>query len=381
MRTFNILHIFSDEKFFDSTSLFFDSLSNVNNIYAYYLRQKDYKFKYINRVDRLLIIKNLFDYLKLLRSSHIDIIYFHSLYPVYYIYFLFIPKNKIIIWWSWGYDLYNSFSYIDPLIKLQLYKPKTSLLREKYLNNGHSTKKLLRTLLSRIFNLIRKKIISRVNFFTPVIENEYFLLKSYCNFFNAKPFMLKSGPGLPLDFKEQFCVKNQNILVGNSLTWENNLIDIYHILQELNLDYNRKFICPISYGNDYGGRDAIKREFSKQNVLWLEGFIPKDEYFEIFNSVSHAIFGILRQQAMSNIYNCLVRGVKLYLYKDSIVYKYLISKGYIVFTIDDDLNSISLNSVLPMKDALHNHHLVIQRRENIVEDTEFELSKIFDNKL
>lgn len=36
MKKVVILHVFTDDKFFDSVSSFFDSLKNVENVYVFY---------------------------------------------------------------------------------------------------------------------------------------------------------------------------------------------------------------------------------------------------------------------------------------------------------------------------------------------------------
>ena len=54
---------------------------------------------------------------------------------------------------------------------------------------------------------------------------------------------------------------------------------------------------------------------------------------------------------------CLGIGVKIYLFKDSVVYKELREKGYVCFSIEDDLTTESLSSCLDEKDTSHNYNI------------------------
>ena len=97
-----------------------------------------------------------------------------------------------------------------------------------------------------------------------------------------------------------------------------------------------------------------------EKVLWLTKVLPLNEYERILNTVSHAVFGALRQQALGNIYRCLKNGTKVYLFKDSILYKELREKGYAIFTIDNDLTYESLSTCLNEKDAQKNHDIYLE---------------------
>ena len=57
---------------------------------------------------------------------------------------------------------------------------------------------------------------------------------------------------------------------------------------------------------------------------------------------------------MGNIYKCLSGGIKIFLYKDSIVYKQLKLDGYHVYTIDDDLRGDALQHPLSLEEATQN---------------------------
>ena len=223
------------------------------------------------------------------------------------------------------------------------------------------------------------KVISRVDYFTPVLPIEYDMMKNSVPFFRAKSFMLDSGPHLVKKGIFNSRLKLSNVLIGNSLTYENNHLDIFAIVSHFTLCGDRRFVIPVSYGNAYEGIPAHLEKISgmpSDKTLWLRDFMPKGIYVKIFENISHAIFGHIRQQAMGNIFLCLRNGIKVYLYKDSIAYKQLKSWGYYVYTIDEELNQTSLDECLSKEQSYHNYILTEYRDENILERTEKELNEM-----
>ena len=123
-----------------------------------------------------------------------------------------------------------------------------------------------------------------------------------------------------------------------------------------------------------------KANLPNDKSIWLDTFLPRDEYKALLSSITHAIFGHIRQQALGNIYLCLRRSVKIYLYKDSLIYKQLKEWGYIVYTIDEDLTEESLKTVLQEEMAFHNYTLInklINGQERL-HTAEMELQSLFD---
>ncbi len=201
-----------------------------------------------------------------------------------------------------------------------------------------------------------KKCVSRVNYFLPCIPIDYQLLKSQCNYFYAEEL-----PHLRRKVERLFVFHEipGNILIGNSLTYTNNHLDVIDKIHSCRIDQNRKIILPVSYGwgNAFGGdpNELISQSgLNPDTTVWLTSYLDREVYFGLFNNVTHAVFGVLRQQALGNIFECLRKGVKVYLYKDSIVAKQLKDDGIIFYTIDEDLTEESLCSCLSKEEALHN---------------------------
>ncbi|MDO5759814.1 MAG: hypothetical protein Q4Q06_02175, partial [Bacteroidota bacterium] len=98
-----VLHIFPDDKFFDSVSEYFDSFNSLENKYIFYSKQKDYKFKYIHKTEKITLVYKWSEYIKIINDENIDVVYFQALYPPYVI--NFIDPKKITVWWCFGFEI------------------------------------------------------------------------------------------------------------------------------------------------------------------------------------------------------------------------------------------------------------------------------------
>lgn len=374
-----ILHVFPDDKFFDNVSNYFDKLPNVNNIYPFYSPEA-HKFVYIKSITKVHVINDFKLYTNEFSRQDVDIIYFHSLPPYFYRLFKYIPKSKKIIWWAWGYDIYYGNGICPPLIKLNLYKPITLQHIKSQPKSIYFYFKILYYVLTvPYYYLIRRKAINRIGWFSPVIPVEYDLMKSQCKFFHAKPFMLRVGPGFSDISSFQYYNSTGNILIGNSLTFTNNHLDIFNILKKIKMADSTKIIVPINYGTDFKDIENFKKMSDLgDKAFWIESFLPYDEYMKIIGSCTHAIFGVLRQQALGNINACMQRGVKVFLYRDSILYQYFKESGYKIFAIDE-IDEDQLRIPLSREDAYVNYRLIYERNNNTLDYCYRELLNVINS--
>lgn len=350
-----ILHVFPDDKFFDVISNVFDEAIGVTNIYLFYKKSVKSEFVYIKRIDRLTIVSNFSDYVSYFSKPEIDVVYFHSLPFCCYKLFKYIDDNKIVVWWLWGYDIYREQRGLPPLVKIDLFQPQT---REYVDTNKRSYTSLLKSVFYFFSGFVDKKkqidAIKRIDYCSPVFALEYDLLKKI-PYFVAKPFMIggPSSSNLTVNSVPLFSYKG-NILIGNSSDPTNNHLDILEKFAYVNID-DRKLIVPLSYG-DESYRKYLEKNISidKDRLILLHDFMPKEEYTSLINGCTHAVFGHMRQQAAGNVYLCFVKGIKVFVYKNSLSYENYISQGYIIYTIEDDLNEKELNEPLSRKYAVNN---------------------------
>lgn len=378
-----ILHVFQDGLIFSGVANSYDSLKGVKNLYYYFSSQKDFKLQNI-KDERVKIISDFNEYTDYFSSPEIDVIVFHGLPNWVYYLFNYIDDKKFVIWWAWGYDIYYKQGKYPPLIAMEeMLMPKTKrFVIENIEGSNGSITETINNKLGKVCSIparIIRKIINRKNlpprtkktqeeileridsFYSP-LDIEYDLIRQFHPTFNAK-----RNPKVKAQQAFEFVMKKNpgNILVNHSLTHTDNHLDVFDYLYSVNVEKHRKFIMPISYGigGNYNGNQEIlinAAHFEPDQVVWLTKTLPFNEYKEIIDTVSHAVFGALRQQALGNIYMCLRRGVKIYLFKNSMIYKELKKSGYVCFTIEDDLNTESLSSCLSEKEAKKNYDIFVK---------------------
>lgn len=379
----SVVHIIKDDKFTDGVYSTFERDSRLANRAIYINNDKDYTFKYVRNIANILIIKPGKDITRFFVEFDFDIVYFHSLPVEYWSIIPLIPKDKIVIWWLYGYEIYTDYYFKGAIIDISLYKEKTREVSKEIFKEERSyvrrviskCKKTLAPITLTNFLQVRSKMLSRIDYFQPIFSCELPLISECHKEFKAKEFYNNDSLYFDLPIIKS---KNDNggILIGNSSSATNNHADIWEKLSPLGL-YNQ-IVVPLSYGNVcYASK--IKSIMNGNNMLFLESFMKRDDYFALLDSCSYFILGVMRQQASENIYYCLSRGMKVFFYRDSIPYKYYSSKGYYVFCIEDiDKNSFS--TPLTIDQIKHNQDMLLQEKKQC--DTIYEdvISKLFLQK-
>lgn len=363
-----VLHIIKDDKFFDSVMEAFMQDDRFENRAVLFVDAENYSYRRIQHSELVDLLWSDQMIKERLASGTYDVLFFHSIMTQYWKYFKYIPKNIIVIWWCWGFELYHKVHGMSPILQIDLYKPKTSVLIKSFQSRMDKVKDFVKDHFAKYYwYLQRDKVLSRVDYFQPVIPMEYNMMKSlkgfhakeyyYPNCFNVYQNISAINPVDP----------NGSILIGNSASETNNHIDIWHTIKSY-IQTERTIIIPLSYGHEYYA-DAVEKEIKKdgRKVITLRQFMPRDEYFTLINSCSYAIFGVMRQQAMGNIYYALSHGLKLFIYKDSMVYKFLQESGYVVFAIED-VDESSFQIPLTMEQQTQNKK-AFSREYMYIEDT------------
>ncbi|RAX53070.1 hypothetical protein CCY99_06805 [Helicobacter sp. 16-1353] len=205
------------------------------------------------------------------------------------------------------------------------------------------------------YEVVRKMIIKRFGFITPVVYGDFKL---------AQKFYKTKAKCIGESFYMQFYEKYQNLIqinntktiiqIGNSATKSNNHLKALEIL----LPYKDmvQVILPLSYGDmKYAENIARFAKTHFNDVVILKDFMPLDEYNKILQKIDIAIFALHRQQAMGNIFILLFLGKKIYLESSSTMWDSLTQKGFKIFNINDfNINKLSLDS------AKYNKNLVLK---------------------
>jgi hypothetical protein len=234
----------------------------------------------------------------------------HGLFNNNLIFFLYFNKRLLdkIYWVVWGGDLYN-----------------------KHLNQNKNIK-------SKIFEIIRKKIIKDFGHIITCINGDYELIKLWYKS-NAKfhySFMYLSNLYKEINIEYEPIKRDyHNILVGNSSSSTNNHIEAFEKIKHLS---NDKIFVPLSYGDLSYSNSVIKmgKYYFKNNFFPLTKFIGISDYYTFLASIDVAIFNHNRQEAIGNIITLLGFGKKVYIRNDITTFSFLKSLGIKTYSLDQD---------------------------------------------
>jgi len=358
----NILHLVYDSTFVDTAHKNFESAAPSCN--TFFVPSWNRKLRYIKETPVKFINPYSFKNPYFIKSlERYDFIVLHSLNTFNQRLLANTNQDLKFVWIGYGYDYYD-FIYEDPN---NLYQEKTREIVKSLTPNNHSMiRDILRPIAKKIFykNADKKTIVERINFFAPVLENEYGMVASKfgASFPDYIAWNYGSSAALFNDEKMKHCNPNgNNILVGNSATPTNNHIEVFDLLRTQNLG-NRKIICPLSYGNsDYASVIKVRgRSYFGENFLDLNTFMPYEEYTELIGTCSNVIMNHHRQQATGNIMVMLFLGANVFLNKINPVYSFLTKKGAVIFTMDDLFDSPDLlDSRLSESEVERNQQVLI----------------------
>lgn len=348
-----IIHFANDEKFIDKAFAAFKQFENTTQS-DFYIFNKLSQLKYIKF--KCKVVEN--DFFKQTKIEEIlnsyDLIVIHFLDSRY---FDLLKNNKVktkIIWIGWGGDYYW---LINTLPYFSVYKNAT----KKHL--GTKDNLLIKSIKKYKYRK-RVRLLNRIDFFSPVLEEDYLLIKK--NYRDFKPQFIEWNYG---NLEDDYIIEGINlegdaILVGNSATSTNNHYDVFHIIHQLNLGENQ-IIVPLSYG-ERGYKERFKMFLTQQgymnnNIVLLEDFVPFVKYQQLLSKCGNVFMGHIRQQAMGNIIFLLYLGAKIFFFKESIAYQYFQKKGILVFSYDDLKKDLELlNKPLNLEVINNNRKTLIQ---------------------
>ena len=105
-----VLHITPDNKFFDPVIAAWEKNEDVENKAIFYAPHKNYKFRYIKKTNVLEVYFKKKDIKKRLKRTDYDVVFVHSLNFTFYQFVSWIPVDRIVIWWGWGFDICRRFT-------------------------------------------------------------------------------------------------------------------------------------------------------------------------------------------------------------------------------------------------------------------------------
>lgn len=387
-----ILHLVFDGVLFDQVYPRFEAMERYENRYLLGTIASTKQFIFIKNTEKIIRTESLAQWRGIISDPQVDIIYLHGLWRDYLKAVDYIQDNVVVMWWCYGMEIYENVFGQPALMGLNVYKPRTLRF---YLSDGPFYIRISHKLLHyhpRLYNVIRgifngvfrrperklKKMLSRIDFAWTPLEIELEELKSIHPYIKAKPFKLISSAN-----KETLDIHYQtgDILLEHSAHISNNHLDIIDFIKNKNLNLKgRNIYIPLSYGiKKMAERVKEESQFEGANIHCLMESLPFNEYKEMMSGCSHAIFGMVRQSGLGNVYLCFRKGIKVFLFKDSILYKQFKSDGYHVFSIEDDLNDISISEPLPFNHANENYELFYSKLSNSIGTYQQQFDKILNN--
>lgn len=381
IKNIKIAHFIHDEKFPDLAYSLFETVSPGCN--DFYIASSNKNLKYIHEIPVNFISRFAFKNPFFMRYlEKYNFIVLHSLTKFNQELVSHSNGKLKFVWIGMGFDYYDMI--YDS--KEAIYYKKTNAIAQKFDNSIIHNKSWLKELGKKIIykNMCKKEVVKRINYFSPVLENEYNMLRER---FNSKfPKYVSWNYGSPAELNDGSIKKRvtgHNILLGNSATLTNNHIEAMDFLKHIDLK-GKKIICPLSYGNDeYGDYIASKGagDFGDDFVS-IRRFMPFDEYIKTINSCSNVIMNHLRQQAAGNVVAMLLMGAKVFLNKANPLYEHLVIHGVKLFTIEKLYKEPEiLDSFLSEEDIERNIAIIISLygSQTLIDKTRNLIEQVRDN--
>lgn len=363
-----------DEKFIDWQIQYHDLTNETCQHDYFFVGNKTYKFvkqsaQRIKKIKKEEVLNVVLDY---------DAVFLHSLFGMPIDLIPKIDRKIKVFWFAWGYDIYNN-PEPRPLVNINLYHPAT----KRYMRGD--IKGLFFNTLMQIRGCLKKrgrkyylKAVNRIDYFSGVIPEEYYIVKQECPCFRAKPVNYSYCNISRFSNNEMDDIKIQvgeNIILGNSTAYTNNHLDILNDMKSLEIG-KRKIFAPLSYYPNQRYVNRIKKEgrrLFRDSFVALTDFLPIDEYNKIVKSCGFSILGVERQQGYGVLLSSLFIGSKVFLFESSILYRHCQNLGLKVFTIEKDLISNNVFVPLTCEEALNNRRIINARSTK-----DYMLKKLYD---
>ena len=313
----------------------FDNIDDIENTYIVVKREKG-KIKYVKNIERI-IIKSFSEISETVFIESLKNYKYTLLHGMNMETLELIEKSRTyesFVWFSWGMDIYN----VHNKLRENLMLSKTRRLYNSIYNQYYIKrllKKIIATFDNNQFYKRQQRVLKKIKYIAPVIREDYEVVKKYYKNAEHLRYLDFTYGDIRSFSYDDFEIKGENILLGNSGTFSNNHIEIVDILF-LN-KYKGEIFVPLSYGvekyidsiENYG-HNKFGEKFNP-----LRTFLSIDEYLKMLSSVGFVIMNHKRQQGMGNIYAMLYGGCKLFLREENPVYNFLIRNNFNIFTIDE----------------------------------------------
>jgi hypothetical protein len=183
----------------------------------------------------------------------------------------------------------------------------------------------------------------RIDLFLGLSKYEYDHLTQTWN--SLPPFV--QAPFSCETSKRHSTINDNLVIVGNSRSIYNNHIDVIDLIEKTKHSNEMSFLIPFSYGDENYYTNEIRRrvDITRQNIVLLETFMPRESYFELITKAKAAVSNSYRQLGMGNIFEFINAGMKIYLSNHNVIYQWFIDLGLRVYTIENFGSDLESNDL------------------------------------
>lgn len=334
-----ILHIIDDEKFLQSAIKLFESIFPGNNKFLVGIDRVGYNdFEQLKKSTFIVCeqistsnYKNEYDSL----AKNAKLIMFHNIYKEYKLELLKSDSSKIKkVWYLWGAEIYGlnpKFNTLLPLTKTAYHRSLSlkSFVRKVYLSY----------LKKMYYWAVFKKLLrqNKIDYVLTNITEDIEQLESFVNCKTKRAWFTY----FIYDESQKYCTVDQkcNIMIGNSSSETNNHLDAFKLIEKKCARFKSIFI-PLNYG-DHKYSLLVKKqgkEIFDNQIVFIDTFLSIEDFKSMINSCSVIIMNHKRQQAFNTIMISLANGCKVFLREENTIFKMLKREGFIVFSIQNDID-------------------------------------------
>lgn len=357
-----ILHIVDDEKFLLTAISTFESVFPNENCFLVGVEGTSF-----NCLEDLKLLTHIeYENTKTKEYNHkflelvegASLLIFHNIYKTYKLELInFFKGNIKIAWIFWGAELYGLNPKFNALLPItQKVYLKSLPLSTRLKKSGPSKLK------NRYYwGLFKRALKNKIDYILTNLEEDMNLLESYTKTSSKRKWFTYYS------FDEKNSVlKNitdkKNILIGNSSSETNNHLDTFELLLNKNI-LDKKLYIPLNYGDMKYGELVIAKAESLfgENAKPMISFLTLEEYSKIINSCAVLIMNHKRQQAFNTIMIALAQGCKVFLREENSIFSALTDEGFIIFSIQNDIDKETAFAPLSIQNQTHNLNLIKEK--------------------
>lgn len=260
---------------------------------------------------------------------------------------LALPKNIIVFWRFFGYELYGKRRdlFLSELSnKIDVHKP--------------SILDLVKNILRPTYNLLTSRknsdeifntAVKRIDYIIGLCDEEYELLISLwpeLPQFIKLPHAMTAGVDKIFNIALKEAQEAPIIIIGNNRSSYNNHFDLIGLIEKYKSKTNYSFQLLFNYGLQNIYTNTLINEIgNKKYFLIHDKFMDKDMFTRFYECATALVIDGYRQMAVGNIYLAFQKGLKVYLNDKNIFKKFLENQGFKIFSIEDFENDLKNNNL------------------------------------